>query len=729
MSMLASIRNQRDNWRRDKAPAKPAEIPDFRPRVLTGMGGTEAAEIADGYVEYAQVYRTYAWVRKAIDVTARNIVGLPVRVVDGDDKPQEAHPLTLLLSRGNDTMAMSTIWAHWVTSMYLGGEGPLEIIDDQRGNPLWLWPRRPDLVFVRPDMTPERQNYPTAAGYMVLPEQGQGTPMDVPPQNMVFSRFVNPLNGWRGLAPVAALRASVVIDLFAMAWAKTFLQRGARPDYALVAPQGITKSERERLEAELMFKFGGAANWHKPIVLEDGVTDIKTFSFAPVDMEWVEQRQFTRDEIGALFGVPDEIMGYGKDTYENFQTALEVFWTLTLKPLIAHRDDSLNHFFTAVRPLLEPGLRIATDLSSVGVLQEDKLPKVEMAAKLWAMGAPFNQLDAALQLGIGPVPNGDQPFGTDPVEKQRMVELAAMGQQAQAGDGAQGPAAQDEEDAPDEGEDVPVKLGTRNLSTRAAWAAYKALLLLHDPDDDSTAEERALREAERVAQREIAAALRDVYRNILPPNAEDMDLFELQAYLDDRATSQALADAIDATVRRATDIGVNIAADQLASMNVGFDYTLIHTRAREWARQYSAELITNVGNTTKQAVRESVERWYTNGEPLDALTRDLSGAFDARRARLIAMTETTHSAAQGTLRGYEESGVVKALIWMTANDERVCPYCGSLDGQTVGLDGKFSDKLPPDLQAKLRGRSFRVPPAHPGCRCRIGAEVFEVGDA
>ncbi len=449
--MLEVIRAQRESWLwRDKAPAKPpAERPDFRPRVLTGMGGTEAAEIADGYVEYAQVYRTYTWVRKAIDVTARNITGLPVRVVDGDDKPQDKHPLTLLLQRGNDTMAMSTIWAHWVTSMYLGGEGPLEIIDDQRGNPLWLWPRRPDLVLVRPDTTPERQNYPTAAGYVVLPEQGAGTPMDVPAQNMVFSRFVNPLNGWRGLAPVAALRASVVIDLFAMAWAKTFLQRGARPDYALVAPQGITRSERERLEAELMFKFGGAANWHKPIVLEDGVTDIKTFSFAPVDMEWVEQRQFTRDEIGALFGVPDEIMGYGKDTYENFQTALEVFWTLTLKPLIAHRDDSLNHFFTTVRPLLEPGLRIATDLSSVGVLQKDKLPKVEMAAKLWAMGAPFNQLDAALQLGIGPVPNGDQPFGTDPAEKQRMAELAAMGQQAQPPQDGEQDANQDRtQDAP-----------------------------------------------------------------------------------------------------------------------------------------------------------------------------------------------------------------------------------------------------------------------------------------
>jgi SPP1 gp7 family putative phage head morphogenesis protein len=127
-------------------------------------------------------------------------------------------------------------------------------------------------------------------------------------------------------------------------------------------------------------------------------------------------------------------------------------------------------------------------------------------------------------------------------------------------------------------------------------------------------------------------------------------------------------------------------------------------------------------------VQNSVARWYENGEHLDALTKDLKPIFGKRRARLIAMTETTHSAAQGTLRGYEASGVVKAMIWMTANDEKVCPYCGSLDGQTVGLQGNFSDALPPDLQAKLSGRTFKTPPAHPGCRCRIGAEVIDLGD-
>ncbi|MTV78241.1 phage portal protein, partial [Streptococcus pneumoniae] len=84
---------------------------------------------------------------------------------------------------------------------------------------------------------------------------------------------------WRGLAPIAAVREGIIIDLFSRAWRKNFMRRGARPDYALVAPQGITKTERDELEASLIQKFSGAENWHKPIILEEGVTDIKTFSF------------------------------------------------------------------------------------------------------------------------------------------------------------------------------------------------------------------------------------------------------------------------------------------------------------------------------------------------------------------------------------------------------------------------------------------------------------------
>ena len=725
MSYLTGVRNQVQAWDR-KAPKPSKEQPDLLARRPTSnYTGTEAASIADSYESYADAYRSYVWVRKAIDEKAKNIMALPVRVVDVDGKALDNHVVSQLLRRGNDQMPMSQIWAQWLTSMELGGEGPLEIIDDLRGNPLWLWPRRPDYVLVQASIDPERANYPTVAGYVVMPEQVGGKPIDVPPANMIFTRYHNPVSVWRGLAPIAAVRASIVIDVYAQAWSKTFFQKGARPDFGIIAPQGITATEKDRIKAEIMHQHSG--NWFEPIVLEEGVTDIKPFSFPPSDMEWVQQRELTRNEIGAIFGVPDEVMGFGRDTYENYGKAVEAFWTLTLRPLVQYRDETLTHFFTARRPLLAPGERIETDLSGIGVLQEDLLPKVEAASKLWVMGAPFNQLDEQLRLGIGPVPNGEFPNGKDPAVAQQMAELAAQAATARQGSGQEQNQQQNQQngqEAQQGGKSASPFLMT-GLTTRESWAAVKAMLLETTPADDD-AVERIIAELERRGELAIARAFREQAANILPPNADELDLWQLMQYVNQRIVMpQPAVDAITRTLYDAASAGVNIALDQLDRIGIGFDYTLVNTRAQEWAQQYSGELIQGINETTKQSVQQAVQRWYGNGEPLSALEDDLARTFDRKRARLIAQTETTRAAATGTREGFKESGVVTGLVWRTANDEKVCPWCGSLDGAIVSIDGgAFYDELPADLQGKLK-RRFEIPPAHPACRCRISAQVIE----
>jgi HK97 family phage portal protein len=385
-----------------------------REHVTTSTGGAQAMEFADAYVEYATTYRSYVWVRKAISKIAENIAPLPIEVLDAKGKAVAGHALVMMLNGGNEALPAVELWQGWVVNMMLAGEAFLEVVDDQRGQPLHLWGRRPDFVGVQPDLAPIRTYYPSPAGYLVQPEvtgAGMTRLLELGPGQMIHDKLYNPLNPWRGLAPIAAVRAGIVIDVLSQAWAKLFLERGARPDYALVAPQGLTASERDRLESNLMFRYSGAGNWHKPIVLEEGITDIKTFSFPPRDMEWLEQRQLSRDEVGGIFGVPDEIMGYGRDTYENFTAAMKMFWTLTLRPLVRHRDAMLTHFFTVRRPLLRPGEHIETDLSAIGDLQEDISPKVDNATKLWSLGVPWNQLDEQLALGIGPAPGGDMPWG------------------------------------------------------------------------------------------------------------------------------------------------------------------------------------------------------------------------------------------------------------------------------------------------------------------------------
>ena len=396
--MLAAIRMQYQRLT-NKAISHRPDLKD-RMHVFSSQAGAEPADMLSAYADYAATFQSYTWVHKAISKIADNIAPLPVRVVDADGEPVEDHPVTRLFADVNDAMSPPELWRRYVVHMMLGGESFFEILNDARGRPVELWPRRPDWVSIVPDASSERLLYPRVAQYIYSSPDGE---IRLAPEEMLFDRFYNPLNQWRGLAPIAAVRHGVVIDMFAQAWSKKFLKDGARPDFAIVAPEGITATERNELESQIMARFSGPDNWHRPLVLENGITDIKTFSWAPKDIEWLEQRKFSRDEVGAIFGVPDEIMGYGRDTYENFGMALRVFWVLTLQPLVEHRDSVLTHYFTKIRPELEPGQRVETDLSGIEVLREDLAPKVDAAMKLFQMGVDFNRLDERLGLGIGPL--------------------------------------------------------------------------------------------------------------------------------------------------------------------------------------------------------------------------------------------------------------------------------------------------------------------------------------
>lgn len=723
MSYLTDVRNQVKAWDTTKAPKQPpAAQPDFTARRVTSdYGGTEAPGIADGYESYAGTYRSYVWVRKAIDEKAKNIVSLPVRVVDASGKALDNHVISQLLRRGNDQMPMSQIWANWLTTLDLGGEGPLEIVDDLRGNPLWLWPRRPDYVMVKADANPERVNYPSVAGYVLMPEQVGGKPIDVPPQNMIFFRYHNPLSVWRGLAPITAVRASIVIDVYAQTWSKTFFQKGARPDFGIIAPQGITQSEKERIKTEIMHQHSG--NWFEPIVLEDGVTDIKPFSFPPSDMEWVQQREMSRNEVGAIFGVPDEVMGFGRDTYENYGKAVEAFWTLTLRPLVQFRDEVLTHFFTTHRPLLAPGERVETDLSGIGALQEDLLPKVEAAAKLWVMGAPFNQLDEQMRLGIGPVPNGEFPGGKDPAVAQAMAELAAMaaqGNQEQSNQDNQVPPpdANADQDPAGNGKGAATArrpfLVIHGSLTPDKIGRIKSLVLQLDPGDPEA--EQAIRMAlERRTGRELGRAISDMLETLYPDGwGGDWTRAEAEAIRVHNAfvRDQKLRDALSRALLDGVDLGISVGVQQLEGVGFGFDWTLAHIPAREWAIAHTDQVLEQIAQVSARGVGQSIGRWLDNGEPLDALIADLEPYFGPDRAARIAATEVTRAVAEGSEAAYRESGVVQEMEWASSMDERVCPVCSGLTGKRRDFGEPFSVGID-------------KPPAHVNCRCWLLPVVKE----
>lgn len=95
-----------------------------------------------------------------------------------------------------------------------------------------------------------------------------------------------------------------------------------------------------------------------------------------------------------------------------------------------------------------------------------------------------------------------------------------------------------------------------------------------------------------------------------------------------------------------------------------------------------------------------------------ALSRQITYAakLHRRRAALIAQTETAYAYNAGYFESVGQQIGTGALpaqtkkMWVTAEDERVCPQCGALNGEMVPFAENFSSGV-------------AYPPAHPGCRC------------
>jgi HK97 family phage portal protein len=398
-------------------------------RVLSGeeqgMGGGMGT-----FPGNTQFYQSQVWVHKAIKVIKDNIAPLVLRVVtdnDGDVEVIENHGLTPILQSPNPEMDSSGLWSEWITDMMLGGEWGLEIVKNQGAGLFGIYPRQPHHFSVVP--VKEGRRYRQVAEYKI--DDGIADPYMLPPEEFIHFKFYNPSNPWRGLAPIMAVRMGVIIDQLAQAWTRLFFRNQARPDYALIAPLGMTRTERDEHMNQLMTDHSTAEGLHRPIILEHGVTDIKTFSHAPKDVEWLEQRKLSRDEVGAIFGVPDEIMGYGRDTYENFDTADRVLWTLTISPLVRFRDETFTHWARR-HGLLQPTEQIKTDLSKIPQLQEDRTAKLEQFDKLAGRGYPVNELNEYFELGLPDAPGGDVgyiPFSMVPMTEvgnsdSEPVELA-----------------------------------------------------------------------------------------------------------------------------------------------------------------------------------------------------------------------------------------------------------------------------------------------------------------
>lgn len=185
-----------------------------------------------------------------------------------------------------------------------------------------------------------------------------------------------------------------------------------------------------------------------------------------------------------------------------------------------------------------------------------------------------------------------------------------------------------------------------------------------------------------------------------------------------------------------------------------FKIDLAQNGIKDWIENRGAELVVQMTTTQKEALKVAIDKAAVGGEftvdqlsrvirPTIGLTRRESGAVvnyfnkltsagrtykDARvladnyakrlhryRAMRIARTELAYAYNQGNHQGMEQAkdkGYIAGYKkkWLTADDERVCPVCGPLDGVIVEENEYFMGS---------DGKKVLIPPYHVQCRCVV----------
>ena len=177
---------------------------------------------------------------------------------------------------------------------------PQSVGDTRLGTPGEIWLIPTPWVTVLPDAREFVKGYRVSA-----PGAADAT---FGPDEIIHLKYPNPLDPHLGLSPLQANALAVDANTELLRARVQTFQNGPRPGVVLRTEQTLTDQTVARLEDKIQAKFAGRDNWHRPLILEQGLA-ASPWTLSPAEMDFLNSSRMTRDEILAVFRVPPPITG------------------------------------------------------------------------------------------------------------------------------------------------------------------------------------------------------------------------------------------------------------------------------------------------------------------------------------------------------------------------------------------------------------------------------------
>lgn len=581
---------------------------------------------------------------------------------EGEIEELDEHPILDCLDSGNEFMPGITV--RQLTQAYLDivGESFLMIERNQLGEPFELLPI--PRTWVKSIATPDD---PT---FEVEFEGFRGNP---PASEMVYFQMPSLRNPYgRGVGTAGALHDELATDEFAAKHTMKFFDNGARPDL-LIYGKGMDRAETQRLEARWQHKFRGFKNAFKTAFISADIS-VHELNQSFQSMQLKELRQFERDTIVQVYGVPPEILGIIENSNRaTIEAADYIFSRWVVVPRMEVQTATLMQ---SLVPQFEDDALI---LGYESPITEDKSHQLEVAR---AFPYSFNVDEHREMAGLAPLDDGQGQIHMMP------FNLIPQSSPALAPDIPEPPAPSESPEEPDEGEpgdEEPSGEGDEEEARGVARATRRERRTGESPFTFGSPRELA-GGSERSFASEATAVKQDKEEPPAPTLTE-----EEVALIVEALSGAAMLEAFTPIMRDTIVEFGGRALDEVQPDGPGFE---VNPATIRYLEEHGAEKVSGITDVTRNALRATLIEGVRNAEGIPELKARVEGVFEVARgsrATAIARTEVVGASNFGNWQGHKQGGV-PGKEWLSSKGGDTRDTHVGLDGQQRSIDDDFESE-------------------------------------
>lgn len=660
-----------------------------------------------------EVYELLPYAKRSIDLVSTSLASIPLKIWKGSDKRNRQEltdrpEFNVLARKPNTVQTKFEFYQESISRLQLQGELFWELnrgsrLDSQKITDIYAdW--RSEQVRIKPHPQEMIEKFRVNIG-------GEWVWFDR--EEVYFMRNFNPYDQIRGIAPLMAARMGIGLNLMSYAYFRGYYDKGGKVPGILSTDQTLGDGEPERMQKSFERTYQGIDNMHRTPVLWKG---LKFQALGDHNREeWkLALMQLTEKEQVESFGVPQEIFGFGKKTYENMDQAHKGLWVNTLMPLGNRFAEHITCFFI---PLLmnrpDPLVYAEFDYSGVEYLQEDK----DTLA-----GRFFQGIDK------GVVTRNEarvHVFGFDESPEPHMNELKEPQAPPSLMPG------NDPEDDTDPDEEDEKSIEERLMSVVKRFGPAKMLIEVNEePERDKAWHEAAksldVRE-DRLKKIMVAffGRMREEYMPRLMEKMNAYDSLEVFYATPPGVLNKDLNAALDVAYwieQLSAELGPELQAILFEAGQKILDlqgvetleFNLNHPDVLSSAGDRLKLSTNQIIQTTEEQIRETIRYGIANKLSLDAIADRINEkVFDfagQTRSARISRTEAMYASNNGNLQGMIQGGFERKM-WVSSRDDGVRATHRLMDGKVKNIHDMFlvPDEGPVPFPQAINERCITLP--------------------